>query len=442
MKAVKAWGIQERAIATLAGALKGVGKHTEAGMRDLQDFASALQEVSEEGDEATLQVMALGASLSGMAGKDLKALTVAALGLSKVIGSDMKTAMMLLARATKGEFTLFSRYGIKLDETATAQEKFNTVFKASMGGLKIVESQVESLSGRWTQLKNAAGDALEEIGRIITTGSGGSSLAGGIANITDKGAEWTEKLTKVPGMFGSIGGAWDLVVEGFEIGIDQIKLAWDSLLAHLEEPFGEKITSATDKWTAHILQAINNIALTTKDGKTTGLLGFDEDDYIEGLNKMGAIEDEARAKRKADRAAEQESLKQRLEKLKRIAELMKQGIYGVPGMLAPVAGGPGGKDATPFFEWGKGARPRASNRFGGVQAPTVTDVNAKTAAKEIAESVAKALVTTLSTALGGFKVGQKNRQEVLAERSLRTEENMERILTSIDGKVTAGSPLG
>ena len=68
--------------------------------------------------------------------------SLAAVGLAKVIDSDVKTAMMLLARATKGEFTLFSRYGIKLDETASAQEKFNQVFKASMEGLKIQAAQV------------------------------------------------------------------------------------------------------------------------------------------------------------------------------------------------------------------------------------------------------------------------------------------------------------
>jgi hypothetical protein len=414
VKAVKAWAIQEKAIASLAGALKGAGKHTEAGMRDLQDFASALQEVSEIGDETILTVMSLGASLSGMAGKNLKALTVAALGLSKVIGSDLKTAMMLLARATKGEFTLFSRYGIKLDETASAQEKFNSVFKASLAGLKIVDEQVGTLSGRWSQLKNAAGDALEQIGRIITTGAGGGSLADGVANITDRVVEWTDRLGGVPGVA-------DKIVSAMKTAWTKIELGFVSMGATIEGVLMD------------LGGRMDDLALT--------LFKLYDSTLVRGLLKLQGITlpdfgpaDDAYEQRANEREVRRLELQKKQAELAQKLKDITSKPTGIPDWMLP------GYQAPPFFELGKGARPRASRRFGAVEAPTVTGGAAK-AVKETAKEMAKALVTSVATALGTFKIGQRNRQEILAERSLRTEESMDRNLAAIKDMLGKGSVI-
>jgi hypothetical protein len=55
--------------------------------------------------------------------------------------------------------------------------------------------------------------------------------------------------------------------------------------------------------------------------------------------------------------------------------------------------------------------------------------------KQVMAGQAGALVSVIQTTLGGFRVGQKNRQEYLAERQLRTQENMDRTLLDIANKV-------
>jgi len=212
VKAVKAASAQEKADVELAESLKLAGDNTRGAIQDMKQFASAMQAVTTVGDEALQPIIALGANLSGLTRGPLKTLTIAAIGLSRRLGVDLKAAMLLLARAVKGEFTTFSRYGIKLDETATAQEKLNQVMGFGIEGFKLAKAEATTLSGQMEQLKNALGDVFEGVGEgAIKTGGLVSGLTDlkevmiGIAAVGDQLLSILGPFTNIPGFGLAIG---------------------------------------------------------------------------------------------------------------------------------------------------------------------------------------------------------------------------------------------
>lgn len=161
---VKAVGIQDKANRRLTASLKMIGKYSDTAYQDLKKFASAIQSVTTYGDEAVQDLMSLGITLGKLSGTGLKKATKAAIGLAEVIGTDARTAMMLLARAAQGQFQLFTRYGIVLDKFNTKQEKFAELLRLGAAGFKIQEEKAEGLAGLLTRVANAFGDVLEQIG--------------------------------------------------------------------------------------------------------------------------------------------------------------------------------------------------------------------------------------------------------------------------------------
>jgi hypothetical protein len=56
--------------------------------------------------------------------------------------------------------------------------------------------------------------------------------------------------------------------------------------------------------------------------------------------------------------------------------------------------------------------------------------------------MAEALITSISTALGTFKIGQKSRQEVLAERQLAEQKDIGTTLDKIERNTATGGGWG
>ncbi len=168
-ESVQAFMEQQNAVAGLEAALDLLGKKTES--IDLQNFASEIQRVTTVGDETTLAIMKLGASMGNLSGDALKKATLAAIGLSKAYGMDLNTAMTLIAKAAQGNTAAMSRYGIVFEESMTAQEKFNRVLDVGIGKFGIASAETQTLSGRLKQLSNAWGDVKEQIGQSIATSS-------------------------------------------------------------------------------------------------------------------------------------------------------------------------------------------------------------------------------------------------------------------------------
>jgi hypothetical protein len=164
-KAVTLFGRQEMAEKKVAAGLRVIGKHSVGAVKDLKQFASEIQALTLHGDEAVLELMAMGATMGKLSGRDLKRATRAAIGLSEAYGIELVGAMRLVARASVGDTATLKRYGITLDATLTPQQKFNELLKIGAANFALAEKAAETMTGRIQQAKNAWGDYLESLGK-------------------------------------------------------------------------------------------------------------------------------------------------------------------------------------------------------------------------------------------------------------------------------------
>ncbi len=160
-----AFAKQETAVNHLQSALGNLGAGSQ--LAEMKNFAASLQEVTTVGDETTMELMALGASMGGMTGPQLQAATQAAIGFSKSLGIDTKAAMTLVSKAAQGNTSSFTRYGIQLDESMSQQEKFQAILAKGAEGFKVAQGETDTMAGRMQQLSNTWGDFKETVGGAL-----------------------------------------------------------------------------------------------------------------------------------------------------------------------------------------------------------------------------------------------------------------------------------
>ncbi len=123
-----------------------------------------------------------------MSADNVDKVTEATKNLAALMDGNLEGAALAMQRALEGEFSMFSRYGIKLDLTGDAKEDLENLFEnLEEKGAGLLEARAETLSGKWQALKNSVSDFQEEVGRVITDATG---LKGGLAEV----AEWFDKL--------------------------------------------------------------------------------------------------------------------------------------------------------------------------------------------------------------------------------------------------------
>lgn len=158
---------QEVAINALNQTLKNQGNYSDEVSKDLQKYASALQEASLFGDEVIIKAQAMIASF-GFEGESLKSLTQATLDLAQAKGMDLVSAADLVAKSVGSSTNALSRYGIQLDGTAGSSERAASAvanINRLYGGQ--AKAATEGL-GSTIVLKNAISDLAEEIGNALS----------------------------------------------------------------------------------------------------------------------------------------------------------------------------------------------------------------------------------------------------------------------------------
>lgn len=218
VSSVKEFAASEDALFKLAAATKLHGGNVTDLMGRYVRFTNVMQATTLHTDEEVAAAMQLGLTL-GIGTERIEEATRAAIGLSSITG-DLHTAMMLVGRAANGSTNMLSRYGIRLDENMTPQQKFNALLERGSALMGMQEVATESLSGRLHQTSKAWGEAKEALGGWISkaidlpailqsltkyfTGlAGGSGELDKLAAALDKvkagelgAAEATEKETK------------------------------------------------------------------------------------------------------------------------------------------------------------------------------------------------------------------------------------------------------
>jgi hypothetical protein len=189
-KAVSAFMTQEKATHDLAMALRLAGDASDDTLSRLVKLSGALQKFTTYGDEATQAAMAFGINM-GVPADRIGDVTKAAMGLAKRTGMDLNTAMGLFGRTASGVSAMLSRYGIKIDETASPQERLNQLTREGIKYFGLAAAESGTLRGRWEQLKNVLGDFLEKVGEAIDKVF---NLRGGFAALRDRVSDFINSV--------------------------------------------------------------------------------------------------------------------------------------------------------------------------------------------------------------------------------------------------------
>lgn len=181
---VKISEVQVAAERRLEAAMRMRGEYTREAFEATKALAGELQGLTTVGDEATIaiqsQMLAMGVSTSQM-----REATEAALGLSAVTGNLEGAAALVAKTLTTGKVAALEKVGIRAKDAGDAIEQLRRL-------MVLKQAEAQTLTGRWTQLNNAIGDAKEEIGRAV---SESDALKDSLAALTVATAEFTGLLS-------------------------------------------------------------------------------------------------------------------------------------------------------------------------------------------------------------------------------------------------------
>ncbi len=210
--ALKAFAVQELSEVNLVAALKQMGQYTDEYYEKLKNLASQFQETTKVGDETWLKQFAQ-LTRFGMNADNVDRVADAVKNLAGLMDGNVQGATLAMQRAIEGEFSMFSRYGIKLDLTGNKVKDLNTLFEMlAEKGAGAMEARAGTLQGAWDGLTNAFGDFKEEIGRTFERAANlrgvlgsietnikrlqDSAKSGGLKNLIEGAVENAGKLLK------------------------------------------------------------------------------------------------------------------------------------------------------------------------------------------------------------------------------------------------------
>ena len=182
-KIISVANAQEVAEAKLNKTLESTGFAAELTSSQLRDMASGLQQLTTFGDEAIIPAQALLLTFTKIGKEAFPRAIELALDLSVAMGQDLKSSVVQIGKALNDPIqgiTALSRVGIQFTDVQKAQIKSltqqNKLFEAQtiiMNELTVqfggqAQEQAKTFSGQVTQMANAFGDLVEEIGFFLT----------------------------------------------------------------------------------------------------------------------------------------------------------------------------------------------------------------------------------------------------------------------------------
>lgn len=160
--------VQEDAVNDLNAALIRNGEYTEETSRDMQKFASELQNVTKFGDEAILSQLAFAQSMGATAGQSKEILTAAA-DMAAALNIDLNSAVRNISKTLGG-------YAGELGEVIPEMKNLTQEQLQAGAGIDLLAkkfsgaatSQIQTFSGALEQSKNVLGDVGESLGMVVT----------------------------------------------------------------------------------------------------------------------------------------------------------------------------------------------------------------------------------------------------------------------------------
>lgn len=167
-ESVDAFERQRKAVAGLDTVLRSMGRYTPELSSGLQEMAESLQQVTNYGDEATLEGVKFLATYKDITDQLLPRSIRAMQDLAALMGGGpqgLVRAANMLGKASMGMTGELRRVGVTVDQATYQAEGY-------LGVLKQIEMQVsgqaQALADPWSQLGNVIGDAKENLGGLIS----------------------------------------------------------------------------------------------------------------------------------------------------------------------------------------------------------------------------------------------------------------------------------
>jgi len=234
----------ENAANNLRVALESTGRITPGLTGSMLAFSSAIQKETIINDEAVTSIQTLLAQMTKLDVEGIQRATKGAIGLARTLNIDVNSAALLVQKAMEGNFGALSRYGIKVDETLSIEEK-QAQLLGKLEDLYIrAQEETKTYSGTLAQLKNVWNDMLEAAGYGITESEGLRNALGQVRNIIERMtpviADFTSSIGDMIGSLVSFGvKAIDTLenlrqkVSGLASSVSKTERDWNKLTEQL-----------------------------------------------------------------------------------------------------------------------------------------------------------------------------------------------------------------
>ncbi len=194
---------QELAIAALDAQLKGLGAASIGVSQALQAQASALQNVSLEGDETIIKAQATIAIFTKEE-EEIKALTAAALDLSAALGLSLESSAQLLGKTLGSATNALSRYGVAVEGAVGSTERFSSLMEGLSKFTGAAEASVNTFAGQVDLLSRNLFDAAENMAEVITKND---DLLAALKRSNKELARLNKVVDEAPGFWSKVGAA-------------------------------------------------------------------------------------------------------------------------------------------------------------------------------------------------------------------------------------------
>lgn len=194
LEGVESANKEEDAMKKLATSLALSGNYSSSAVEGLREFSGEMEKQTGIADDVVAGNLAILSSLTKLDSEGLKAAQKSAIDLSAAVGIDLETATRLVGKGIEGNTSAFKKYGITIKEGATDAENFaNVVGTLSTRFGDAAKGNLQTFSGGILNLKNAFGNAVEVIGRVITNND---ALKTVIAEVSKIFADLEQYVTK------------------------------------------------------------------------------------------------------------------------------------------------------------------------------------------------------------------------------------------------------
>lgn len=168
LEGVDAAQAEEQALTRLANSMVLAGTATSTSMKDLSDFAGAMEMTTGVADDVVASNLALLSSMTKLDSEGLKRAQQAAIDLSSAYNIDLETATRVVGKAIEGNVDGLKKYGIEVRASADKTQQFSNVMQGLAGVQGSAAANMRTFQGGVLGLKNSFGNFVEEIAKAVT----------------------------------------------------------------------------------------------------------------------------------------------------------------------------------------------------------------------------------------------------------------------------------